>query len=206
MQLTALRAAADAERWAALMSNLEVFCRQVRQRSAEHRRAIASLYCADAPSQLLSILRQELDSLVRVIYLLAQSDRDYRQQLIAASVNGERWKRQTGKGPVTDREMVSLAQSLHGWTESVYRFGCGFIHLSKLHDHKSRDGLLALDASEREDIIRHLRYYHGGPVGASSTFTDLVPFLPRVFAKIADNLECYVKTLESGGDLDERAA
>jgi hypothetical protein len=188
------------------MSDLEVFCRQVRQRSAEHRRAIASLYPADAPSQLLSILRQELDSMVRVIYLLAQSDHNYRQQLIAASVNGQRWRRNDGKGHVTDREMVDLAQHLHGWTASVYKFGCGFIHLSNLHDHEVRDGFLAVDASEREDIIRHLRYYHGGPSAENPTFVDLVPLFPRVFEKIADNLECYVKTLESGGDLDERAA
>lgn len=143
--------------------------------------------------------------MVRVIYLLAQSDRNYRQQLVAASVNGERWKKRDGKGLITDREMVNLAQNLHGWTESVYKFGCDIIHLSKLHDHRSRDGFLALDASEREDIIRHLRYYHGGPSSETPIFADLVPLLPRVFEKIADNLECYVKTLESGGDLDERS-
>jgi hypothetical protein len=28
----------------------------------------------------------------------------------------------------------------------------------------------------------------------------------QVFEKIADNLECYVKTLEADGELDERAA
>ena len=144
--------------------------------------------------------------MVRVIYLLAQSDHNLRQQLITASVNGERWRRKDGKGLITDREMVNLAQDLHGWTESVYKFGCGFIHLSKLHDHRSRDGLLALDASERGDVIRHLRYYHGGPSSENPTFADIVPLMPYVFEKIADNLECYVRTLESGGNLEERAA
>jgi hypothetical protein len=141
------------------MNDLEIFCRQIRQRSAEHRRALAALYCADAPSQLLAILRQELDSMVRVIYILAQPDDCYRQQLITASVEGRRWKQKAGKGYVTDREMIDLAQHLHGWAAAVYKFGCAFIHLSKLHDHKNRDGFLAIDTSEREEIIRYLRYY-----------------------------------------------
>ncbi|WP_083850459.1 hypothetical protein [Rhodovulum sp. PH10] len=188
------------------MNDLEIFCRQVRERSAEHRRAVEALGCADAPSQLVSILRQELDSMVRVIYVLAQPDNDYRQQLITASVNGHRWKRSTGKGHVTDREMIELAQHLHGWTASVYKFGCAFIHLSNLHDHKVRDGFLAIDASEREDIIRHLRYYHGGPSTEAAAFADIIPFFPRVFEKIADNLECYVETLEAGQGLDEYVA
>jgi hypothetical protein len=150
---------------------------------------MTSLREVDAPSQLLSIQRQEIDSMVRVIYLLAQTDHRYRQQLIAASVNGARWKRKNGSGHVTDRAMVDLAQNLHGWTRSVYKFGCGFIHLSKLHDHRSRDGFLALDASERDDVIRHLRSYHGGPSCDTPTFVELVPFLPSFFEKIAGNLE-----------------
>ncbi len=144
--------------------------------------------------------------MVRVIYLLAQSDHSYRQRLIAASVNGQRWRRRNTKGYVTDREMVDLSQHLHGWTASVYKFGCGFIHLSNLHDHKARDGFLAIDPPERADIIRHLRNYHGGPTEPNPTFVDLVPFFPRVFEKIADNLECYVQSLESGDDLDEYSA
>ena len=42
---------------------------------------------------------------------------------------------------ITDKEMVELAQELQGWTESVYKFGCAFIHLSGLHDYNSRDPL-----------------------------------------------------------------
>lgn len=144
--------------------------------------------------------------MVRVIFLLAQTDSEYRQSLISASVNGERWRKKSSKGYVSDREMVDFAQHLHGWAASVYKFGCGFIHLSNMHDHEARDGLLALDATERADVIGHLRYYHGGPSAETPTFRDLIPLLPRVFEKIADNLECYVATLSAGGSLDERAA
>ena len=103
---------------------------------------------------------------------------------------------------VTDREMVDLAQRLHGWTGSVYRFGCAFIHLSSYHDYKSRDPVLALDAQERTDLLHHMRYYHGGPQTDDFTFLDLGPYLPAVFEKIASNLECHVEKLERDGQLD----
>jgi len=139
--------------------------------------------------------------MVRVIYLLAQGDRSYRTQLIKASVDGTLWTAQGKARRVTDREMVELAQTLHGWTASVYRFGCAFIHLSQHHDYRDRDPMDAIDEDEHRAILDHLRYYHGGPASNDAGFQDIVRFLPMVFEKIADNLECYVKELENDGDL-----
>ena len=154
------------------------------------------------PGQMVSILRQELDSLVRVIYLLSQEDQSYRSKLIEDAASGRKWTRPNSRKAITDREMVDLANALHGWTKSVYSFGCAFIHLSNLHDHKSRDPLGQIPAAERAAILQHLRYYHGGPREDSHTFDDVVPLLPMVFQKIADNLECYVKQIEKGENLD----
>jgi hypothetical protein len=183
------------------MNGLEVFCRQVRDRSAEHRQAMLAV--SHLPGQMVSILRQELDSLVRVIFLLAQDDRSYREQLVEASVQGARWKKKGSNAHVTDRDMVILADKLHNWTKSVYAFGCAFIHLSNLHDYRTRDPLAQIPADERNAVLRHLRYYHGGPAQELPTFADVVPFLPRVFEKIADNLRCYVDSLEAGKSLDD---
>ncbi len=155
------------------------------------------------PGQMVSILRQELDSLVRVVFLLAQDDQAYWQQLLHDSVSGVQWRRSGSKQRVTDREMVELADRLHGWTKSVYAFGCAFIHLSSFHDHQTRDPLDQVTQAERDAIIRHLRYYHGGPTGASPRFTDVVPLLPMVFTKIADNLECYLAQVQRGESLEQ---
>lgn len=133
--------------------------------------------------------------MVRVIYLLEQSP-SRRGELIGASVKAERWCRHNSRAPVTDREMVDLAQSLQGWTQSVYKFGCAFIHLSALHDYNDRDPFTLLTSEEKADILEHCRSYHGGPSGDTVGFGDLIPFLPRVFEKIADNLEYYLKELE----------
>jgi hypothetical protein len=114
-----------------LMSSLITFARQVRSRSNEHRHAMELLSRARLAGQMVSVLRQELDSMVRVIYLLAQ-DIPRRTALIESSVAGKRWLKQNSRSPVTDKEMVELAQHLRGWTSSVYKFGCAFIHLSNL--------------------------------------------------------------------------
>jgi hypothetical protein len=179
-----------------------IFCRQVRERSLEHSRAMEALTNANAPGQMVAILRQELDSMVRVIFLLAQDDRGYRSKLIEASVNGERWRGKGSRAKVRDREMVDLADKLQGWTNSVYKFGCAFIHLSSQHDHGVRDPFRELPEDEQATVVGHLRYYHGGPSVERPTFQDIIPFLPNVFAKIAANLECYVKNLEDGKSLE----
>ena len=176
------------------MSALNTFCRQVRARSAEHRQAMIALRAL--PGQMVATLRQELDSLVRVVFLLAQSDQHYRHRLIEDAVSGRKWTQPDSRKAVTDRDMVELTDALHGWTKSVYAFGCAFIHLSHLHDYQARDPLDQIAEAEKNAILGHLRYYHGGPNGKAPRFADIVPLLPAVFAKIADNLECYVKQLE----------
>lgn len=183
------------------MSNLEVFLRQVRSRSLEHQRAMELLAGAGLAGQMVAVLRQELDSMVRVIYLLTQGP-ERRELLIDASVRGEKWTRETSRAKISDKDMVDISQSLQGWTQSVYKFGCAFIHLSGLHDYNDRDPLLQLPAEERRDIIEHCRYYHGGPLVGAERFEDLVPYLPRVLEKISGNLECYLEALEASEVLD----
>lgn len=179
------------------MTSLETFCRQIRSRSAEHRQAIQLLHGRRLLSQVVAILRQELDSMVRVIFLLSVADEAYRHQLIDASVNGAKWTVKGKKTCITDREMVELAQSLHGWTQSVYRFGCAFIHLSSFHDYEHRDPLLVLPKDEKASILRHIRAYHGGPTCSEPTFEDVLPYLPAIFEKVAGNLEHYLRQLEA---------
>ena len=184
------------------MTPTEQFIRQVRARSTENKKAIRLLHSEHLSAQIVAILRQELDSLVRVIYILSARDRSRRAELIVASVEGRKWKRVGSNKTVTDREMVDLAQQLHGWTQSVYRFGCAFIHLSSFHDYHHRDPMAAIHADERTAILQHMRHYHGGPANNSPSFQDLVPFLPNVFEKISSNLECYLEMLANNEDID----
>lgn len=172
----------------------------IRNRSSENRQAMryfSNLHCVLSPA--FSILRQELDSMIRVIYLLQIADLAERQRLIQSTLRGERWQLPTQKGKlreVTDRDMVEISQRLHGWTRSVYRFGCAFVHLSDFHNHMAEDPFQRLALPEQQDIIAHMRSYHGGPTCDDPDMKEIADYLPRVFDKIADNLSCYLEELE----------
>lgn len=184
------------------MTNPQLLCRQVRSRSKENEAAILALSGQHLVAPLVGLLRQELDSMIRVIYLLSITDEARREELIDACVMGKEWVHRNGKR-ITDAEMVRLANKLHGWSNSVYRFGCAFIHLSRFHDYLARDPYAALPPEEQSAILQHLRYYHGGPMSEKPSFQDIVPFLPNVFNKISSNLLCYIEKLERGESLND---
>lgn len=175
------------------------FERLVRSRSSENGRVVdAFAFRPNMAGTLVGKLREELDSLVRVIYLENTPDVRERLRLMSLTIAGDKWNRLTSNGKhaqITDRDMVDMANNLNGWSKSVYRFGCAFIHLSSFHDYGDVDPFLQLDATERQDVLKHLRYYHGGPQNQSPTFSDVVDYLPMVYLKIRDNLDCHLSNL-----------
>jgi hypothetical protein len=60
----------------------------------------------------------------------------------------------------------------------------------------ARNLLNLISDREKQDILSHMRNYHGGPSSDSPSFTEFSFFFPGVFEKIAENLECYHKELE----------
>lgn len=180
------------------MNQLEEFCRQIRARSVEHKRVALLLYNNELPSQVVAVLRQELDSMIRVIYLLTITDKNYRTELIRASVEGRPWTKKDSRKRITDRDMVDIANQLQGWTESVYKFGCGFIHLSNFHDYQQRDPMVAVSPNEKDAILKHMRHYHGGPQVSDPRFSDLIPYLPMVLEKVTAQCGMLCGTFRSG--------
>lgn len=179
------------------MNEIEKFCSIIRKRSAEHAAVMERI--SDLPGATSSILRQELDSMVRVIYLLSIQDIAERRRLVGLTLSGQKW-RISGSGKnidVTDRAMVDIANQIHGWALSVYRFGCSFIHLSNLHDYDDRNPLDTVDVQHKIEILEHLRKHHGGPQSVNPTFKDISSYFPSVFEKIKGNLECYIEDLEA---------
>jgi len=190
-----------------MSSNTKIFCDIIRNRSDENRRAIqcfSKLHGVLSPA--FSILRQELDSMIRVIYLLAVTDLNERQRMIDSTLRGEKWKIRTNDNKwrvVTDREMVDLSQYLQGWTQSVYKFGCAFIHLSDFHNHLAQNPFDKLLESEKQNILSHMLYYHGGLCHDDPDMSEFSSYVPQIFEKIAKNIECYLNELEHNKTLDE---
>ncbi|MCA9993380.1 MAG: hypothetical protein KDE29_20485, partial [Anaerolineales bacterium] len=182
------------------ISTLERFCRQVRERSKEHQQAFQILHHQNLWGAALSLVRQELDSMIRVIYLLEIEEPIERNRLIEDSINGRHWKRQTEKGKwirITDREMVDLALERHGWITQVYQYGCNLIHLSDWHDYQHSDPVDNLSETERRKLRSEIEDFHVRELGNVS-FEMLKWQASYTIDKIASNLECYVKQLEKG--------
>lgn len=93
---------------------------------------------------------------------------------------------------------MKAADSMHGWANSVYRFSCAFIHLSKLHGYDGCNPLGGLEAGERQEILSHMRSYHGGPRSDEPSLQELVEYVPAIFKKVRDNLGCYLSYLRRG--------
>jgi hypothetical protein len=72
--------------------NLQIFCRQISDRPRENFAAFHLLFQAKVYGNTLSLIGQEIDSMIRAVYLLSVADIKYRNALIKASVNGERWR------------------------------------------------------------------------------------------------------------------
>lgn len=179
------------------MTDKEQFCRILRERSSEHKTAINLMVRSELYGQAISILRQELDSMVRVIFLLSKSDLDVREHFIRQTLNNTKWTLPSSRTIVTDRLMVDLTNSLFGWALSVYKFGCAFIHLSPMSDYRNDNPFLQLTQLEINNVKEHLHNYHGFPLTNDLTMQTISPYLLKIFAKISDNLAYYIGELEN---------
>ena len=177
------------------MTETERFCQILRERSNEHISAGNLLFANGHYGQLIAILRQELDSLVRTVFLLSK-DLATRQHFINQTLQNLKWTQPNSKTIVTDRQMVDLTDKLHGWTNSVYKLGCAFIHLSPMVDYKNHNPFQQLTQNEIDDIKQHLHNYHGFSLSKSLDMTTISPYLLKVLDKVSGNLGCYIDSLE----------
>lgn len=181
------------------MTNRDNYCRILRDRSVELSRSFEFTYSNGIYSQVVSILRQQLDSMVRAIFLLQIENTNEQNHYIDQTiVLNEKWTNVHSRRIVTDKDMVDAANSLQGWTKSVYKFGCAFIHLSSLLDYSHENLFSKLPKSNHDDIKQHLHDYYDFSLANDLNMTTIKPFLPRVFRKVTDDLESYISGLESG--------
>ena len=178
------------------MTSTEQFCRILRERSADHLSAGRLLFDNQLYGQVISTLRQELDSMVRAIFLLNQ-DLATRQHFIGQTLQNEKWTWPNTRTQITDRNMVDLANTLYGWTNSVYKLGCAFIHLSPMADYRNENPFQQLSTVETDDIKQHLNAYHSFPLNNDLNMITISPYLLKVLDKVSRNLEYYIRDLEA---------
>lgn len=180
-------------------NNTKTFVQTIKNRSIENKKSITVLLDNQLFGNSFSIIRQELDSMIRVIYLLNVSDLDQRQDLITQTLSGQKWKLNNKNRKtinITEKDMVELSYSLFGWTKSVYKFGCAFIHLSDFHNYLVSDPFQKLSYEDREDIVKHVNNYHMTSLKSDCSIQEFYPLIMTIFEKVSGNLGCYLDSLE----------
>ena len=188
-----------------MSNNLDLFCNILENRSIENQKSFEVLYSNGLWGNCFSILRQELDSLVRVLYLLDITDLNLRDNYVMQTLRGEKWSYINHNGKrvvVTDKDMVDLANSLMGWAQYVYKFGCSFIHLSNFHNYNVVNPFALLSQEEKNSIIYYMEHYHGAELNNNSEMKDFYPYLSKVMEKIAGNLNCYIQELKLNNEIN----
>lgn len=178
-------------------NDLEVFCRAVEARSQEHRKVLDVAVAHGWWAIASTVLRMELDSMIRVIYLVRTPDE--RDHILASCVGGRGFKNVRGR--VRDLTMLYIAKTAdYGWIQAVYDFGNKFVHLTDAHDYAEVDPFPVYE--NRAEVIDYLNYYHRGkvhdrPLEDGSTLGDIAAYAPYVLEKIATNLRMHIEELRA---------
>jgi hypothetical protein len=178
------------------MSTIKNFLNLLENRSNENRETISLLMSKMLIGNAISVLRQEIDTFIRVVYLAKLNDFRYREELMNRTLNGEKWVEKGKKRRITDREMVEIANELKGYVQYAYKFGCSFIHLSDSHNYKDKNPFEKLSSDDQSDIVFYLNYYHGYPLNLKLSIESVGGLIPSIFDKISNNMWCYTKHLE----------
>lgn len=189
------------------MSNtIDEFVELVENRSAENQKSINLLFAQNLLGQCVSILRQEIDTFIRIVYLGRMTDLNNRERLMRQTLNGKKWTENTVNNKtrnVTDREMVELARQLKGYVQYAYKFGCAFIHLSNKHNYKKENPFEGLDFREELDIKYYLNQYHGFNRNLDLTIENVKLLIPAIFDKISSNMLYYCRELKEHGIISD---
>ena len=163
--------------------------------SKENTESILLLHSQQLYGTSISLLRQELDSLIRVCYLHTLTSNNEIDKLINDTINGVEWEK-NGKR-INDRKMVNIASQYNHWALEVYDFGNWFTHLTNYHDYKNNDPVKGLDAATKQTIKHYLNSYHQFPLTMEITFENVIPYVPVVARKVSNNLQSYISNLSS---------
>lgn len=174
------------------------FIELIQKRSKENEESLIDDFHKRRIGKCISTLREELDSFIRVMYLGRISDFNERLRLMNLTLSGEKWNVLTNNNKwkqITDKDMIDKAKELKGYVHYVYKFGCGFIHLSDFHNYETKNPFDKLNYSEQFDIIFYLHQYHGFPTYMELTIENITPLIPSVFEKISANLAYYFNSI-----------
>jgi hypothetical protein len=165
----------------------------ITHRLEENWRSFTILFDLKHYGNCISIMCQELDQYIKILFLLKQT-KQIRDQLIHNSINDQKWSiinSDNKKEYITDQKLNEFAGNLVGWEARVFQFGCVFKNISNNFNYMLKDPIKSLDDSERALIHEYIREYHDSSFSKDYTITELVPILPMILKEISDSIRKY---------------
>jgi hypothetical protein len=180
-----------------MISPKEEYIHLITHRLEENWKSFSILLKIKHYGNCISIMCQELDQIIRLLFLI--KSRSYeRKQLINLAINSQKWYllgENNKKEYITDEILFKFTDSLKGWERSFYEFGFSFKHLSTNYNYLLKDPIINLKKIERERIYNYIKEYHVQDWPINYTLDDIIPVLPLIFEKLSQNLSLYLAQL-----------
>jgi len=145
-----------------MITPLEEFKKIVFQRLEENQKSFDILFGLKHYGNCISIMRQELDQIIRLLFLL-NSAKNVQKQLIESSINNHKWfviNKENKKDYITDEIISKYSESLKGWDKSIYEFGLAFGSLATTFNYGTKDPIKTMAENDRDKIYKYIIEYH----------------------------------------------
>jgi|SRR5208282_4151651 len=169
----------------------------ISHRMQENMKSFKLLFNIKHYGNCISIMCQELDQLIRLLFLL-NSNSDEKKQFMYSAINSQRWyiiNNENKKEYVTDETLLKFAETLNDWDRSIYEFGFSFNDLSTNFNYGSRDPIKSMNERNRKKLYNYVKEYHVRDFPASFSLDDLIPVLPMIIEEISSKLNKYLERI-----------
>ena len=180
-----------------MISSIDEYKKIVLQRLEENRKSFDLLFGIKHYGNCISIMRQELDQVIKLLFLL-NSTKDEQKQYIDASINNHRWfilGTDNKKNYITDDDLTTFSETLVDWDKSIYEFGLAFGSLVNTFNYGTKDPIKSIGENDKEKIYKYIVEYHNKIFPKEYDLGKLILELPTILNKISINLQKYMEML-----------
>lgn len=180
-----------------MITPLEEFKKIVFQRLEENQKSFDILFGLKHYGNCISIMRQELDQIIRLLFLL-NSTKNVQRQLIESSINNHKWfviNKENKKDYITEEIISKYSESLNGWDKSIYEFGLAFGSLATTFNYGTKDPIKTMAENDRDKIYKYILEYHNRDFPRDYDINVLIRELPDILNIISSNLQKYMDRL-----------
>ena len=164
------------------------------QRLDENRKSFDLLYGIKHYGNCISIMCQELEQTIKILFLLNQNESE-QKQFIEQSINNRAWftiTRDNKKEYITEEKLIQYSDTLSGWDKSKYEFGLAFGNIANTYNFGTKDPIMGISENDKGKIYRYIAEYHNKTFPQEYSLNDLIIELPTILNMISNHLINYL--------------